>query len=119
MIHVAREDSSPEACSLSPCPNPPHCQACISYEARLHRLNCGHVYCDQCRGRIVNCAFMDIEGLSDYPCPMCRTIRQLGGTVPEPQLCSNGQPTDSSSSTVQSSALMEVIREEEAEGSGT
>ncbi|KAK0144916.1 hypothetical protein N1851_016189 [Merluccius polli] len=66
--------------SLSLGPELPHCQSCISYDARLKRLSCGHLYCDACTDHIVNTAFEDIEGLSDYPCPMCKTIRQLAGT---------------------------------------
>ncbi|CAB1350976.1 unnamed protein product [Coregonus sp. 'balchen'] len=93
VVHVARKESSPQTCSLSLDLDTPHCQSCISYEARLQRLVCGHFYCDQCRGCIINQAFKDIEGLSDYPCPMCNSIRQLGGTVPEPRLCSNSPPT--------------------------
>ncbi|XP_021416010.2 uncharacterized protein LOC110488215 [Oncorhynchus mykiss] len=93
VAHVAKKESSPQMCSLSLDLDPPHCQSCISYEARLQRLVCGHFYCDQCRGHIINQAFKDIEGLSDYPCPMCNSIRQLGGTVPEPQLRSNSTPT--------------------------
>uniref|UniRef100_A0A3P8U9Q6 Si:ch211-271d10.2 n=1 Tax=Amphiprion percula TaxID=161767 RepID=A0A3P8U9Q6_AMPPE len=72
-------ESSSLTGSLSLGPDLPHCQCCISYEARLKRLSCGHLYCDPCCDQIVNLAFEDIEGLSDYPCPMCKSIRQLGG----------------------------------------
>ncbi|KAG7283377.1 hypothetical protein CRUP_000903 [Coryphaenoides rupestris] len=68
--------------SLSLGPELPHCQSCISYDARLKRLSCGHMYCDACTDHIVNKAFEDIEGLSDYPCPMCKSIRQLVGLGP-------------------------------------
>lgn len=72
-------ESSSLTGSLSLGPDLPHCQCCISYEARLKRLSCGHLYCDPCCDQIVNLAFEDIEGLSDYPCPMCKSLRQLGG----------------------------------------
>lgn len=75
-------ESSSLTGSLSLGPDLPHCQCCISYEARLKRLSCGHLYCNPCCDQIVNLAFEDIEGLSDYPCPMCKSIRQLGGLVP-------------------------------------
>ncbi|KAM9310701.1 uncharacterized protein KZ484_026540 [Pholidichthys leucotaenia] len=75
-------DSSSLTGSLSLGPDLPHCQCCISYEARLKRLSCGHLYCDPCCDQIVNLAFEDIEGLSDYPCPMCKSIQQLGGLGP-------------------------------------
>ncbi|KAM9805903.1 uncharacterized protein ACBT44_013502 [Syngnathus typhle] len=71
-------DSSSLTGSLSLGPEAPHCQCCISYEARLKRLSCGHLYCDACCQHIVNLAFRDIEGLPDYPCPMCRSLGQLG-----------------------------------------
>ncbi|KAJ7985457.1 hypothetical protein DPEC_G00352230 [Dallia pectoralis] len=71
-------ESSSLTGSLSLGPDLPHCQCCISYEARLKRLSCGHLYCDPCTDQIVNLAFEDIEGLSDYPCPMCKSLRQLG-----------------------------------------
>ncbi|XP_051921323.1 RING finger protein 223-like [Hippocampus zosterae] len=72
-------DSSSLTGSLSLGPDAPHCQCCITYEARLKRLSCGHLYCDACCHHIVNLAFRDIEGLSDYPCPMCKSLNQLGG----------------------------------------
>lgn len=72
-------DSSSLTGSLSLGPDLPHCQCCISYEARLKRLSCGHLYCDPCCDQIVNLAFEDIEGLSDYPCPMCKSIQRLRG----------------------------------------
>lgn len=75
-------ESSSLTGSLSLGPDLPHCQCCISYEARLKRLSCGHLYCNPCCDQIVNLAFEDIEGLSDYPCPVCKSIRQLGGLVP-------------------------------------
>ncbi|KAK5892120.1 hypothetical protein CesoFtcFv8_012533 [Champsocephalus esox] len=75
-------ESSSLTGSLSLGPDVPHCQCCISYEARLKRLSCGHLYCDPCCDQIVNLAFEDIEGLSEYPCPMCKSIRQLGGPLP-------------------------------------
>ncbi|TSK20104.1 hypothetical protein Baya_1652 [Bagarius yarrelli] len=56
-----------------------HCQCCISYAARLRRLSCGHLYCEPCTVRIVNMAFEDIEGLADYPCPVCRSLSHLSG----------------------------------------
>ncbi|KAL0962217.1 hypothetical protein UPYG_G00337210 [Umbra pygmaea] len=124
MVNAGRKDSNLQNCSLSQDPDLPHCQGCISYEARLHRLVCGHLYCDHCRSRIVNCAFKDIEGLSEYPCPMCNTIRQMGGTVPETKFPSN-QPTvpealnHCSSSRIHSSVLMKVISEDEEEVSVT
>ncbi|CAL8259317.1 unnamed protein product [Boreogadus saida] len=68
--------------SLSLGPELPHCQNCISYDAHLKRLSCGHLYCSACTDHIVNKAFEDIEGLSDYPCPMCKSIRQLVGLGP-------------------------------------
>ncbi|KAM8869692.1 uncharacterized protein AB9W97_016902 isoform 1-T1 [Spinachia spinachia] len=75
-------ESSSLTGSASLGPDLPHCQGCITYEARLKRLSCGHLYCDACRDQIVNLAFEDIEGLSDYPCPTCKSIRQLGGLGP-------------------------------------
>ncbi|XP_077432231.1 uncharacterized protein LOC144057999 [Vanacampus margaritifer] len=72
-------DSSSLTASLSLGPDAPHCQCCITYEARLKRLSCGHVFCDACRQHIVNLAFRDIEGLCDYPCPMCKSLSRLGG----------------------------------------
>ncbi|CAN9514158.1 unnamed protein product [Ophioblennius macclurei] len=75
-------DSSSLTGSWSLGPDLPHCQCCISQQARLKRLSCGHLYCDACCHQIVNLAFEDIEGLSDYPCPMCKSIRQLGGPRP-------------------------------------
>lgn len=80
--HAGSLESSSLTGSLSLGPDLPHCQCCISYEARLKRLSCGHLYCDPCCDQIVNLAFQDIEGLSDYPCPMCKSIRQLGGLGP-------------------------------------
>lgn len=71
-------ESSSLTGSLSLGPDLPHCQCCILYGTRLKRLSCGHVYCDPCCDQIVNLAFEDIEGLSEYPCPMCKTLRQLG-----------------------------------------
>ncbi|KAJ8290127.1 hypothetical protein GJAV_G00009000 [Gymnothorax javanicus] len=55
-----------------------HCQWCIAFNVRLKRLSCGHYYCELCADHIVNLAFEDIEGLADYPCPMCKSINQLG-----------------------------------------
>ncbi|KAJ8354580.1 hypothetical protein SKAU_G00221470 [Synaphobranchus kaupii] len=55
-----------------------HCQWCISFDVHLKRLSCGHFYCEPCSDHIVNLAFEDIEGLSDYPCPMCKSIHRLG-----------------------------------------
>lgn len=75
-------ESSSLTGSLSLGSDIPHCQCCISYEARLKRLSCGHLYCDPCSDQIVNLAFEDIEGLAEYPCPMCKTLRHLGGFVP-------------------------------------
>nr|XP_046158158.1 uncharacterized protein LOC123997711 [Oncorhynchus gorbuscha] len=75
-------ESSSLTGSLSLGPDLPHCQCCISYEARLKRLSCGHLYCDPCTDQIVNLAFEDIEGLSDYPCPMCKSLRKLGDLGP-------------------------------------
>uniref|UniRef100_A0A3P8VYL8 Si:ch211-271d10.2 n=1 Tax=Cynoglossus semilaevis TaxID=244447 RepID=A0A3P8VYL8_CYNSE len=75
-------ESSSLTGSLSLGPDLPHCQYCITYDARLKRLSCGHLYCNPCCDQIVNLAFEDIEGLSDYPCPMCKSIRQLGGLRP-------------------------------------
>lgn len=83
-------ESSSLTGSLSLGPDLPHCQCCISYEARLKRLSCGHLYCDPCCDQIVNLAFEDIEGLSDYPCPMCKSIRQLGGLGPSSSGYFNG-----------------------------
>ncbi|AWP15620.1 putative E3 ubiquitin-protein ligase TRIM39-like [Scophthalmus maximus] len=80
-------ESSSLTGSLSLGPDVPHCQCCIAYEARLKRLSCGHLYCDTCCDQIVNLAFEDIEGLSDYPCPMCKSIRQLGGLGPSSSAC--------------------------------
>ncbi|KAL4646786.1 E3 ubiquitin-protein ligase TRIM39-like [Arapaima gigas] len=77
-------ESSSLSGSMSLGPDSPHCQCCISYSARLRRLSCGHLYCDTCIDRIVNLAFEDIEGLSDYPCPMCKSIRQLGSLLHGP-----------------------------------
>lgn len=75
-------ESSSLTGSLSLGPDLPHCQCCITYEARLKRLSCGHLYCDPCCDQIVNLAFEDIEGLSEYPCPVCKSIRHLGGLGP-------------------------------------
>lgn len=75
-------ESSSLTGSLSLGPDLPHCQCCIAYEVRLKRLSCGHLYCSPCCDQIVNMAFEDIEGLSEYPCPMCKSIRQLGGLGP-------------------------------------
>ncbi|MEQ2184327.1 hypothetical protein GOODEAATRI_006653 [Goodea atripinnis] len=75
-------ESSSLTGSLSLGPDLPHCQCCITYEVRLKRLSCGHLYCSPCCDQIVNMAFEDIEGLSEYPCPMCKSIRQLGGLGP-------------------------------------
>lgn len=75
-------ESSSLTGSLSLGPELPHCQCCISYGTRLKRLSCGHLYCDPCCDQIVNLAFEDIEGLSEYPCPMCKSLRQLGGLGP-------------------------------------
>lgn len=75
-------DSSTFSGSSSLGPDLPHCQCCISYVCHLKRLSCGHIYCDSCTDQIVNLAFEDIEGLSDYPCPMCKSICQLGGLGP-------------------------------------
>ncbi|KAM8846725.1 uncharacterized protein ACB058_012970 [Synchiropus picturatus] len=80
-------DSSSLTGSLSLGPDLPHCQCCISYEARLKRLSCGHLYCDPCCDQIVNLAFEDIEGLSDYPCPMCKSISRLGAPGPSSSGC--------------------------------
>ncbi|XP_076868705.1 uncharacterized protein LOC143519293 [Brachyhypopomus gauderio] len=79
---AASMDSSSLTGSLSLGSDLPHCQCCISYEARLKRLSCGHLYCDPCTDQIVNLAFEDIEGLSEYPCPMCKSLRHLTGLVP-------------------------------------
>uniref|UniRef100_A0A3B4DB31 RING-type domain-containing protein n=1 Tax=Pygocentrus nattereri TaxID=42514 RepID=A0A3B4DB31_PYGNA len=76
---AASMESSSLTGSLSLASDVPHCQCCISYEARLRRLSCGHLYCDPCTDQIVNLAFEDIEGLAEYPCPMCKSLRQLGG----------------------------------------
>ncbi|KAK2903557.1 hypothetical protein Q8A67_008270 [Cirrhinus molitorella] len=76
---AASMESSSLTGSLSLNSDVPHCQCCISYEARLKRLSCGHLYCDPCSDQIVNLAFEDIEGLAEYPCPMCKTLRHLGG----------------------------------------
>ncbi|KAJ8398387.1 hypothetical protein AAFF_G00426420 [Aldrovandia affinis] len=88
----ATRSASLESSSLSASQgsDPPHCQWCISFDTRLKRLSCGHVYCETCANRIVNLAFEDIEGLSDYPCPMCKSIHQLGGLIAGP--CSLGTP---------------------------
>ncbi|KAF4076113.1 hypothetical protein AMELA_G00226740 [Ameiurus melas] len=76
--------SSVESSSLTGSLSPgsdlhPHCQCCISYAARLRRLSCGHLYCESCTVRIVNMAFEDIEGLAEYPCPVCKSLRHLNG----------------------------------------
>lgn len=76
---AASMESSSLTGSLSLASDVPHCQCCISYEARLKRLSCGHLYCDPCSDQIVNLAFEDIEGLAEYPCPMCKSLRQLSG----------------------------------------
>nr|XP_023657027.1 E3 ubiquitin-protein ligase TRIM39-like [Paramormyrops kingsleyae] len=81
-------ESSSLSGSLSLGPDLLHCQCCITYDARLRRLSCGHLYCDACIDRIVNLAFEDIEGLSDYPCPMCKSIRQLGDLLHVPDALS-------------------------------
>ncbi len=75
----ASMESSSLSGSLSLNSDVPHCQCCISFDARLKRLSCGHLYCDPCSDQIVNLAFEDIEGLAEYPCPMCKTLRHLGG----------------------------------------
>ncbi|MCJ8745446.1 hypothetical protein PDJAM_G00130090 [Pangasius djambal] len=76
--------SSVESSSLTGSLSPgsdlqPHCQCCISYAARLRRLSCGHLYCEPCTIRIVNMAFEDIEGLAEYPCPVCKSLHRLHG----------------------------------------
>ena len=76
---AASMESSSLTGSLSLASDVPHCQCCISYEARLKRLSCGHLYCDPCTDQIVNLAFEDIEGLAEYPCPVCKSLRQVGG----------------------------------------
>ncbi|XP_060717258.1 uncharacterized protein LOC132840004 isoform X1 [Tachysurus vachellii] len=78
------QPSSMESSSLTGSFSPgsdlqPHCQCCISYAAHLRRLSCGHLYCEPCTVRIVNMAFEDIEGLSEYPCPVCKSLRHLNG----------------------------------------
>ncbi|XP_077382189.1 uncharacterized protein LOC144021863 [Festucalex cinctus] len=73
-------------------PPPPHCQGCVASEARLKRLSCGHLYCEPCCRHIVNLAFRDIEGLSDYPCPVCKSLSRPGGPA--------GASSSSSSSLV-------------------
>lgn len=78
----ASVDSSSLTGSLSLGSELPHCQCCISHGARLKRLSCGHLYCDPCCDQIVNLAFEDIEGLSEYPCPICKSLRQLGAPGP-------------------------------------
>ncbi|KAG5271681.1 hypothetical protein AALO_G00182800 [Alosa alosa] len=79
--HPASMESSSLTGSISLSSDLPHCQCCISYEARLKRLSCGHLYCSPCSDHIVNLAFEDIEGLSEYPCPICKSLRHLGGLV--------------------------------------
>uniref|UniRef100_A0AAV2MFA6 RING-type domain-containing protein n=1 Tax=Knipowitschia caucasica TaxID=637954 RepID=A0AAV2MFA6_KNICA len=81
-------DSSSLTGSLSLGPDLPHCQSGVcpgashgashaaSHGARLKRLSCGHLYCGPCCDIIVNQAFEDIEGLSQFPCPLCRSHRQ-------------------------------------------
>ncbi|KAI4902663.1 hypothetical protein NFI96_002091 [Prochilodus magdalenae] len=76
---AASMESSSLTGSLSLASDVPHCQCCISYEARLKRLSCGHLYCDPCTDQIVNLAFEDIEGLAEYPCPVCKSLRHVGG----------------------------------------
>ncbi|XP_062842091.1 uncharacterized protein LOC134301353 [Trichomycterus rosablanca] len=61
-----------------------HCQCCISYASHLRRLSCGHQYCEPCTFQIVNLAFEDIEGLAEYPCPVCKSLHHLSGSVPVP-----------------------------------
>lgn len=78
----ASMESSSLTGSISLSSDMPHCQCCISYEARLKRLSCGHLYCNPCSDHIVNLAFEDIEGLSEYPCPICKSLRHLSGPVP-------------------------------------
>ncbi|KAJ8335205.1 hypothetical protein SKAU_G00408440 [Synaphobranchus kaupii] len=97
--------------------DPPHCQCCIEFDVRLKRLSCGHLFCDRCTDRIINRAFRDIEGLSDYPCPMCKSITRLSGSA-------GALPTELSLSRTPGDASpvsplqKQVIREEEEEDEG-
>ncbi|XP_069041338.1 RING finger protein 225-like [Lepisosteus oculatus] len=77
-VRGARPRASSSGAS-APSPAASHCQSCISFDKRLKRLSCGHTFCCACSDRIVNEAFQDIEGLSDFPCPMCRSICRLNG----------------------------------------
>lgn len=92
-IQAGSLESSSLTGSLALCPDMPHCQCCVSSEGRLKRLSCGHLYCNPCCHQIVNLAFEDIEGLSDYPCPMCKSNRQLRGLGPSSSGCLNGSYT--------------------------
>ncbi|KAG9355254.1 hypothetical protein JZ751_000092 [Albula glossodonta] len=108
-----------QSCGPSLGPEQPHCQCCIAFDVRLKRLACGHQYCDPCTDRIVNQAFQDIEGLSDYPCPMCQSIRRLGGEVPNPTRPRSHSGVSCSdvprAGTPQESLRDQVISEEEEE----
>ncbi|KAG7457930.1 hypothetical protein MATL_G00232490 [Megalops atlanticus] len=113
VARATRTEDGSLSCSISLGPDPPHCQCCISYDVRLKKLACGHVFCDRCTNRIINQAFQDIEGLSDYPCPMCKSIRRLGGPVPEvgrprtPSRTSCDLPSGATLGTLQSQVIQE------------
>ncbi|KAG9345276.1 hypothetical protein JZ751_009822 [Albula glossodonta] len=106
----AARTASVDSSSLSICQGSelPHCQWCISFQAHLRRLACGHLYCDSCTDRIVNLAFEDIEGLSEYPCPVCHSIQQLGGLVITQ--CSLGTPLVAPAETLRRQAIREEGR---------
>ncbi|MFT7811285.1 hypothetical protein AGIG_G16653 [Arapaima gigas] len=78
MKYAGSLDSNSSSTRAAQSTNTPHCQNCISYEGHMKRLSCGHTFCDSCMDHIVNEAFLDIEGLCNFPCPMCKSLRQLG-----------------------------------------
>ncbi|KAJ8273616.1 hypothetical protein GJAV_G00103630 [Gymnothorax javanicus] len=99
-------------------PEPPHCRRCIASDVRLKRLSCGHLFCEHCANRIVNQAFLDIEGLSDYPCPMCKSISRLNSTRSHPKLDRRrtlSAPAGRTRTPLQREVIEEVEEEEKEE----
>ncbi|XP_029103904.1 RING finger protein 222 isoform X2 [Scleropages formosus] len=110
--HEGSLESSSSGARTSQGSEPPHCQGCISYDGHMKRLSCGHTFCDSCTDRIVNQAFLDIEGLCNFPCPMCKSLRELG-------LLDGGERQPTAPGNTSHSALhLEVIKEEEEEVAG-
>ncbi|KAK1151623.1 RING finger protein 225-like isoform X1 [Acipenser oxyrinchus oxyrinchus] len=66
--HKAKSGSG-EPSLLIPCPS---CEGPLL--GKVRRLACGHSFCRRCALRIVDEAFRDIEGLSNFPCPVCNSL---------------------------------------------